>query len=257
MKLTNTTSSTQSRKLLSLAAVAAVGLTGQTFGQDALLIDFFNGSNPTGTSSWTTAGVSEDLTGAAIGTILSDGRVFNIDNLSTSNYAAGRFSETFFNNHIQDNYHFQRTDSGPSNITFSIGGFVDGTGAAQTMTTNNAFGTATSGKTFTLQANQDYTLYMIGAVNTGATFTFNGESKSTSDTIADPINISDHFVTFDFTTGSDLSGFTLDLDIANNSGSGIFYSWGGAALVAVPETSSFGLILGGFAIGLIAIRRRR
>lgn len=262
MKSTNPTLQTlfsaQQRKLLSLAAVAALGLAAQTFGQ-ALLIDAStSGSAPSGVGDWTEAGVTETITSAAIGSVSNASSVSNISNLTGGvGPTNGQFSSpTYPGNDMLNSYIYK--DGGSFNVT--LGGFDDGTGTANTLTTNtDAYGTGFNGNSFTLQASTDYKLYLFGSGNAdgqGTTFTFDGVSKDTrDDTAGSP---ADYGVTFTLTTPADLTDYELTFNVADIAGSSSsFYTWNGAALVQVPETSSFGLILGGFGLGLIGLRRRR
>ncbi|MGJ8638602.1 MAG: PEP-CTERM sorting domain-containing protein [Opitutaceae bacterium] len=217
---------------------------------DALLIDAYNNADPTSYTSWVDAGVTEDISTAAGGTILTSGAVFNIGTMTASvTGESGSFNGGVPANPMLNDYHY--VNSGTA--TVSIGGFEDGSGNAQTMTsTLNDMAT----NTFTLLADQDYKLYLFGAGDNDGqdtTFTFDSVSKTTSPTIIGAAEDS-HFVTYDFTTGSDLTGFTLDFTFTNNTSA--FGAWNGLALVAVPEPSSFGLIAGALALGAVMIRRQ-
>ena len=82
-------------------------------------------------------------------------------------------------------------------------------------------------------------------------------TKSTTEVIVGTDPKAGHFVTFNIATPADLTGYSIDFNVKNNTGSSdVNYAWNGAAIV-VPEPSAFGLILGGFAFALISIRRRR
>lgn len=217
---------------------------------EALLIDAYDNADPASYTSWVNAGVTEDISTGTGGTILRTGAVFNINTMTASvTGESGDFNGGVpGNNMLNDYIYVQNTIA-----TVSIGGFEDGVGNAQTMT--STLGDMNT-NTFTLQANQDYKLYLFGAGDTDGqdtSFTFDSITKTTSATIIGSAENS-HFVTYEFTTGSDLTGFTLDFSYTNNTSA--FAAWNGLALIAIPEPSGFGLIAGALALGVVIIRRR-
>jgi hypothetical protein len=60
-------------------------------------------------------------------------------------------------------------------------------------------------------------------------------------------------VTYEFTTGADVTDYTLDFTYSNNTSA--YAGWNGLALVAIPEPATLGLITA-FGGGLLFIRRR-
>lgn len=247
-------------KLASLIALAALSTASTSYGA-ALLIDFKDGGSPpvVGTTDWTSAGVTEDLSGAAIGTIISDGRSYHISNISGSFTGAPvGYTGSEFTNRMLNGYIYGK-DSNPL-ITANIGGFVNGSGVANTITTSSdQFGAPYNGNSFTLQKNQQYKLYLFGAGgsdNQNTTFTFNGVSKTTNALITGTAANAGHFVTYDLSTGSDLTGFGISFTAKKEAGSpSEYYAMNSFALVAVPEPSSIALLgLGGLAL---IVRRRR
>jgi hypothetical protein len=245
-----------------------------------LLIDRFgNGTagNPTSSANWANAGVTEDLSAAAGGTIA--GGVFNLPGLTQTVTGGvgggGALTFTSPTSAMLNGYLFGFGNGGST--TISLGGFVDGNGVAQTLTTSaGAPYVDLRGNSFTLQANQTYKLYLFGAGdknNQNAAFTFNGVTKTTNPLIVGTAPDAGHSVTFEFTTGADLTGFTLDFTI--NSAASNVYAFNGLALVAVnaavnaaadadadayvdiPEPASFAFLSGLLGLGLMAMKRRR
>jgi hypothetical protein len=250
-----------------LIAIGIAGLSQAAFG-DVLLLDGFPGrthttttahkGNPTSTADWSNAGVPGDLSDAAGGTLHTNGDVYSISGLtlttsvvSDSGWAANTFPD---NQMLNDLWNIKE-----GTATVSLGGFQTA-GTANTLTTDGLSGAGFAGlggNTFTLEANQDYTLYLFGVGNDtdqNTTFTFDGIGKSTVATAAG-LNENGHFVTYDFTTAADLTGFTLDFSFANNTT--VWGSFNGLALVTVPETSSYALIGGCLALTSVMVRRRR
>ncbi|MDB4265507.1 PEP-CTERM sorting domain-containing protein [bacterium] len=213
---------------------------------------FLPGVDPTNASSWSDAGVVGDLSDAAGGTISGfAGSFFNIDNLTSTIVGGdGAFGGSAFANPLLSDYTFT---FGTQTIT--IGGFETG-GVANTLTSSLG---DMDGNTFTLTANQQYTLYLFGTGDQddqNSLFTFNGQSASTSPTIVGTDDDAGHFVTFDFTTGADLTGFELEFTVdPEGTGNGAF---NGLALVAspVPEPSTPLLVFGAAFAGLAQRRRK-
>lgn len=224
----------------------------------ALLIDMYNSANPSSSADWSNAGVTLDLTGAAGGTFVLDSR-YNIDNLTMTFSGAtttlGRFTGSQYpsNNMLKD-YAFVNNTVDPTLANVSIGGFVNGSGVANTLTTNSGYA-GLNGNTFTLQANSAYKLYLFGTGNTGenTTFTYNTVAKTTNASIPGLGEGDNHFVTFDVTTPADLTGYTLNFSFGSPSAT--YAAFNGLALVAVPEPTAPALLLGGLV--LLATRRRR
>jgi hypothetical protein len=217
----------------------------------ALLIDLYAPSaNPTSSTDWSNAGVTESLTGAAGGTFTSGIGTYNISGGidSTLTGSSGAYTaETFSGNTMLNSYIY----SLPGNsVTMTITGLANGSGVPNTLT--GALGSMTG--TFTLVANQDYKLYLFGAGagnNQNTTFTVGGINKTTSASIIGTAADAGHFVTYDLTTPSDLTGYTLPISFTGGSGS--YGALNGLALVQVPEPSA--ALLGG--LGMLALLRRR
>jgi hypothetical protein len=262
----------------SLMSAAFLGLCASLSAQ-ALLIDRFVEQNPQGFSNWTNAGVVGDLSNAAVGSISgaanSSAAVSNITNLNfAESGAAGTFRGNnatfggvrFPDNNLLNSYAFVNTTAAVYSMTLS--GFVDGSGTPVTLTTpsNNTFVPFAAGNSFTLEANQLYRLYLFGVGyrnGQNSAFTFNNETKITNSgqVSVESDNTQDlHYVTFDFTTPSDLTGFMLsftmqmtDWSVAPAGNAGAF---NGLALVAIPEPSTFAFLGGLLALGMVVIRRR-
>ncbi|WP_246114297.1 PEP-CTERM sorting domain-containing protein [Rubripirellula tenax] len=222
---------------------------------DILLMDMFAGVDPTTTAGWTSAGFSEDLTNAAA--FNYNGAIFNISGgltMSTTGAYGGFLGSNYPGNDMLNGYAFTF-----ETIAVSVGGFETG-GVANTLTTSGTFA-GVGGNTFTLQANQKYELYLFGSGDNNdqnTTFVFDGVSKSTSPTILGTADNAGHFVTYDFTTGSDLSGFTLDFTFGpEGSSNGAFNGFALASVTAVPEPSSLALVACTGLAGVIFRRRRR
>lgn len=236
------------KKLLTLSSLAVVSAFHSANG--ALLVDIFAGVDPTSASAWADAGVVEDLSAAAGGTI--NGSVFNISNLTaTVAGSSGTFNGGAFSNPMLTDYLFNF-----GTMTISLGGF-ETAGVANTMTSSLG---DMNGNSFTLATNTAYTLYLFGAGDQDgqeASFTFDGVSKATSPTIVGSAANAGHFVTFDLVTGSDLSGFTIDFSVDGVGGNNGAFN--GLALVPtpVPEPSTGLLALGGLALGAMFTRRRK
>jgi hypothetical protein len=227
-----------------------------------LLIDRFgNGTagDPTSSADWANAGVTEDLSAAAGGTIAAS--VFNLTGLTaTVTGSDGLFgssgANTFADSAMLNGYQFDFASQGAINV--SLGGFETG-GVANTLTTSlTAPYVDLRGNSFTLQAEQDYKLYLFGAGNAdnqNTAFTFNGVTKTTSALIVGSDTDAGHFVTYEFTTDADLTGFTLDFTMTGDASN--VFAFNGLALVAVPEPSSYALLSGLLVLGLVATKRRR
>lgn len=218
----------------------------------SLLIDMFGGSSdPTSSTDWSNAGVTEDLTGAAGGTFTSGFGTFNISggiDRTTSGITSNFAAATFVGNTMLNSYFY--VDGGLSaNVT--ITGLANGSGVPNTLT--GALGSMTG--TFAIASNQQYKLYLFGAGDNNGqntTFTFQGVDKTTNPTIVGTPANDNHFVTYDFTTPSDLTGYQLSIDFKNpGTSSGAF---NGLAIIQIPEPSA--VLLGGLSV-LGLMRRRR
>lgn len=228
-----------------MLTVALLGMA-QIASADALLIDAYGGApNPTTYSNWVSAGVTEDISDGAAGTIVVEGATYNIDGGMTVTENVGKnnkYSSSQFGNDMLDGYWYAASG------TVSLGGL------------NNELTSTMEGdmlgNTFQIQANQDYKLYLFGVGADGtenATFTFNGESKTTA-SLAQGTGEDSRYVAFEFTTGADVSDYTLDFTFEVDQGStnGAF---NGLALVAIPEPATLGMVAS-FGIGVLFIRRR-
>lgn len=219
----------------------------QIAGADALLIDGYRNVNPSSYTNWVNAGVAEDISNGAGGTINSGGTVYNINGMTASVSGAGSWSGTFPANGMLNDY--LSVNSGTASV--SIGGLD--TGVTTDGYSTEIYGDM-EGNTFTLQADQQYKLYLFGmgdADGQDTTFTFDGVSKTTSSVLAGPED--SHYVTYEFTTGADVSDYSLDFTFSNNTAQ--YAAFNGLALVAIPEPATLGLITA-FGGGLCIIRRR-
>ena len=232
--------------LLALFAVSGICQTAQA---DALLIDVGGAGTPDSTSPWVSAGVTEDLTGAVGAQISGSGGVTQINNLTTdltgnSGWNGGQTSGTLFTSTMLDDYMIgDNTIDANGYVHVTLGGFDN------TMTSTM---TGLSGD-FTLQANSQYKVYLFGSGdNTGQNtkFTLGGVEKVTT---ANTLVENEHYVTYDISTPSSLSGYTIDFTFQNDN-DGRFSGWNGAAIVAIPEPATMGLI-SIFGAGLLFARR--
>jgi hypothetical protein len=200
------------------------------------------------------------LTDSAIGRIRADNSVGLITNLTASvtGTPAGSNAATFGpisgGNNILNDYFADRNFitgvADPDPVSVSLGGFADASGVAQTMVGING--------SFTLLADQAYTLYLIGAGDSdgqNGSFTFGGETKTTTATIIGTNPDAGHTIAFSLTTPTDLAGFTIDFTVTPDASN--FGAFNGLALVAIPEPSSFALLSGLLVLGLVATKRRR
>jgi len=210
----------------------------------ALLLNLTGTTNPTSSTDWSNAGVTESLTGAAGGTI-GMGGISNITGgIASSITGSGNYysDSTFAGNTMLNTYVY--SNNGGGSISVNI------TGLENTLT--GGLGSMTG--TFTLAANQNYKLYLFGAGNAndqGTTFTVGGINKTTSAAIVGTAADAGHFVTYDLTTPSDLTGYALPISFTGGTTGG-FGAFNGLALVQVPEPSA---VLGG--LGMLALLRRR
>ncbi len=217
----------------------------------ALLIDLYAPSaNPTSSTDWSNAGVTESLTGAAGGTFTAGIGTFNISGgigSSLTGSSGSSSAATFPGNTMLNSYIYSLPGG---SVTITITGLANGSGVPNNLT--GALGSMTG--TFTIAANQAYKLYLFGAGdanNQNTTFTVGGINKTTSTPIIGTAANAGHFVTYDLTTPSNLTGYTLPISFTGGSGS--FGALNGLALVQVPEPSV--ALLGG--LGMLALLRRR
>lgn len=237
------------RAKIGILSVFSVTALFQSASGASLLIDAYGGQDPTLASNWSDAGVTEDVSDGAGGTFHSAFGTFNISGglgFSHTGVTGDFNAPTFSGNTMLNNYWY--VDGGGVN-TVTIDGFQTG-GVANTLT--SSLGTMAD-NTFTIGINQTYRLYLFGAGNANdqnTTFTFDGISKTTNSSIVGTSANDGHFVTYDFTTGADLTGFNLVFNYQNASSTAAF---NGLALVAIPESSA--ALLG--SLGLLALFRRR
>lgn len=227
---------------LGIITVAVLGIC-QFASADAFLIDSFDNADPSSYTAWVNAGVTEDISDAAGGTILL-GNIYNISGMTASHTGtSGNFNGGVPGNDMLNDYSY--VNNGTASV--SIGGLDTG------VTTAATYGDM-GGNTFTLQANQDYKLYLFGVGDSDGqdtVFTFDGVSKTTAGDLAGAED--SHYVTYEFTTGADVTDYTLDFTYSNNNSA--YAGWNGLALVAIPEPATLGLITA-FGGGLLFIRRR-
>ncbi len=194
-----------------------------------LLIDYYHGDHaPPQSSEWSEAGVTEDLAAAAGGTV-SEGVIKYLTHLTTViEGVEGSYHGKAFTNNLLADYAYSWT---PFTVSFS--GF-ETDGVANTLT--SSLGTM-SGNRFTLAANTAYRLYLFGAGDKDgqdSKFTFRGVTKITSSIIEGSEANADHYVTYDFTTGADLTGFTLEFAVERNNATGTSCAFNGLALIPMP-----------------------
>ncbi len=195
------------------------------------MLDLFADKDATSTDAWSKAGVTEDLSGAVVAT-LNAGSVYNISGgltYSLKGDAGRHFGIAFSDSDMLNGYSYTTETA-----TVSISGFD------KTLSTDpqGAFGTFAAGNTFALQPNQTYKLYLFGAGNKNnqnTKFVFGGVSKSTGSSIEGSPTDEGHFVTYEFTTPSDISDFKIDFSFGpEDSDNGAF---NGAAIVSIPKPS--------------------
>jgi hypothetical protein len=194
-----------------------------------LLIDYHHGeSAPLPSSQWSEAGVTEDLTAAAGGTV-SEGVINYLTHLTTViEGEEGSYHGKAFTNTLLADYAYSW-----SPFTVSFGGF-ETNGIANTLTSSLG---SMSGNSFTLTANTTYRLYLFGAGDKDgqdSKFTFGGVTKITSSNIEGTAADADHYVTYDFTTGANLTGFTLEFTVERNDVSSTSCAFNGLALIPMP-----------------------
>ncbi|GEM_PF-2798794 len=245
-------------KFIGIFGITLVGLC--TASKAQLLIDVFSEVDPTSSDEWSNAGVVEDLSAAAAGTNNGYNRMFNISGgltVSRTSGISGSGGSAFPDNNMLKDYAFSS-----NSISFSFGGFESGGFANTLTTTDNIIGLI--GNEFTLEADTAYRLYLFGAGDDdgqNAAFTFDGVTKTTSPLIVGTAEDADHFVTFDFVTESDLTGFTLDFTVDRADSKYAIIN--GLALVAIkssetvsiPEPSSYVVLFGLFALTGVSVRR--
>jgi Domain of unknown function (DUF4832) len=205
---------------------------GSAITSGALLIDYYqdNNASPPPSSEWSDAGVTEDLTTAAGGTV-NKGIIHKLTHLTTAMVGnSGSYYGNAFANTLLADYAYSWTSSTvPFTVSFS--GF-ETNGVANTLT--SSLGTM-SGNSFTLAANTAYRLYLFGAGDKdgqNSKFTFRGISKKTSSNIKGSAENANHYVTYDFTTGADLTDFTLEFTV--DSGDDTCCVFNGLALIPMP-----------------------
>jgi hypothetical protein len=227
---------------LGILTVAVLGIC-QFASADAFLIDSYDNADPASYTAWVNAGVTEDISDAAGGSLYR-GTVYNITGMTASHTGySGDFNGGVPGNDMLNDYSYVNN----STASVSIGGLDTG------VTTTGAYA-GLGGNSFTLQADQEYKLYLFGVGDTtgqDTVFTFDGVSKTTAGDLAGAED--SHYVTYEFTTGADVTGYTLDFTYSNNTSA--YAGWNGLALVAIPEPATMGLI-GCFGGGLLFIRRR-
>jgi hypothetical protein len=189
--------------------------------------------NPTSFADWSDAGVIEDLSSGAAGAVFEeDGSVVNylsggvaFTRSSQTGYGGDTYSPA--NNMLNDYWHVK---NGTDNVSI--------TGLENVLTTGVFAGL--NGNIFSLQANQEYRLYLFGSGDNNdqdAEFTFNGETKSTSASVVGTAADAGHYVTFDFTTPADVTGYSLDFSYANKSSE--YAALNGLALVGLGGYESW------------------
>jgi len=217
----------------------------------AILVDGFADSNPTTYMDWQNAGITEDVSDG-MGGNLFDQAVYNQSGLLMSQAGSnGKWDGGVYDpNQMLSSYIYM--NNATASMSFTMSGF-ETAGVANTMTSSLG---DMAGNTFTLLANQDYKLYLFGSGNAdgqNSAFTYDGVTKVTTDAIAGTAANAGHFVTFDLSTGADLTGFGVDFTVAQD-GAGTA-AFNGLALVAVPEPATIGLFAL-FGSGILLLRRR-
>lgn len=211
-----------------LTAIVVLGMA-QISQASVLLLDQFAGQDPTALSDWGNAGVTEDISSAAVGNFNGSGPAFNISGGLTiaESGASGSFNGGTYSDSIMLSGYLYAF--GTANV--SISGFEN------TLTTDagGAFGSFAGDNTFTMLPNRDYKLYLFGSGDNddqNTTFVYGGVSKSTSPVIVGSATDADHYVTYEFTTPADLAGYSIDFTYGpEGTSNGAF---NGAAIVALP-----------------------
>lgn len=203
----------------------------EQYESEALLINAFSATRPAYYTDWSSAGVTEDLSRAAAATVSIDGSGTVSDivgGLTISDGGANAAgSTTFAGNGLLTDYFYGENQT----VDISIGGFDDGAGNANTLTSTLG---DMAGHSFSLKPNTYYKLYLFGAGGDNGqntTFTFGGVEQSTNQNITDTERNDAHFVTYHFKTGTDLTDFTIDFSFANAASA--LGAWNGAAIVKV------------------------
>jgi hypothetical protein len=204
-----------------------------------LLIDG-SGLRAAALSSFANALPAEELSAGAIGTVNSIGSSIaglagsasqSLSLIQTAGSMNGGWSGGVFADGLLQDYYYTT-----GTATLSLTGLVDSSGNPIEFSSSNS---GSSGSSFTLKPNQTYRLYLIGAGdsnNQESVFTFEGESKTTSPLIVGTAADADHAVSFEFTTGPDLTGFALDFTITTSSfPNGDFAAFNGLAIVELGE----------------------
>lgn len=202
---------------------------------DALLMDMFasngNGGNPASYTNWVNAGVAEDVSDAAGGSFhAANGNIYNISgglSYTRSGHTGNYGASTFGDNMMLNDYLYVNQGT----VAISISGLEN------LLTTADGYAEM-GGNMFILQPDTDYKLYLFGAGDSDgqdSTFTFGGVQKTTASNIVGTAEDAGHFVTYEFTTPSDVNGYTLDFTYSNYSSD--YAAFNGLALVSLAPAT--------------------